>query len=337
LLRQLQASDILARIIDKHVQQERQSEDSPLLPMPYDRLLKETVSLLPATLPVGTDELNDYQIRSAIAAIHRGHLEAYVALARRGIGISPAEIQQEAASTEISTELQDYLGSSTRPTPMKPSGAARLGGDFGSGAPVTRSPDQAAIDALSGKTSGRAFGVASTGVPLDARRPGSDVVETTDPRTLALPADVPGSVPLRASPAGNAKEITPSPEEISRVATVLNVGFETAEQVITGRISASDIRRTSIVPHEQAELVGGLTVNDPRWASFYYGPNRSFTELMVDSREAFEFQSGGGRYDRSDRRVNQDFDMRTRGDIDRRVNSNNDRRLDRRNDVRSNY
>lgn len=344
LIRQVEASDAIARALERapSLKGPSTSPSTQEAPPAYDQLLRGAIADLPEDIPESADlsTLNDYQLRQALVVMQLNNIQRYVELSRQSSGIGNAlqpEIEAAATQPSRSATLTRYLRNEPEPEvthaqqlPGRAEGGSEESMEEGSAG------ESAAVAVMSGRSSLRSFALPSTVAPLDAKRPGSQVIEAVLPRALPLANDVPRSVALRADPAGNPREVIPSPEEISRVAAVAGVGFEVAEQLIRGSISLADVSksRSTLLPDE---LVGGLKVDDPRWSNFYYGPKVSIFEWAADIESAFEFQSGGGRYERSDRRVNADFDMRTNGDIDRRVNSIFDRRLDSRVDPRANY
>ncbi len=333
LIRQLRASDALAQVLEKPAGQQMPAT-APAKKQAYDQLLRKLMADLPEASPGDFADLNEYQLRTAIAMLHQGNLEVYVKLPAKAAG-DLAERARQAAGRGRSQALERYLAACEQ-TSAPPPGLLEAGeAGYGPDRSPVRSPDDTLRAVLSGGLVQRAPMRPSAIAPTDARVRGTQPIEAVDVRTLPLPSHNPGSLPLRADPEDS--DIAPSREEVSRVASVLGVDPDTAEQLVMGRISLSDIRQGRGAFVNQRELLGGLTVNDPRWREFYYGPNQWIRTFQVDSRASFEFSTGGGRYESHDRRVNRDFDMRTMGDLDRRVNIINDRRLDSRDDPRVNY
>lgn len=342
LLRQLEASDLLAQTLEQQGQTARGAATAPS-GMSYDRLLRGVLERVPeASAPADLAELNDYQLRTAVAVVHQSNLEAYVENVRGGLTMKDVEPVLAGATTRPvrSQVLQRYLSGTSQPMVERPgTGGMGVNSIADGEEPAGRAGgtgDSAVTAVLAGNAVEGELGVPSTISPADMRVRGTQAIENINPRTLPMRGDAAEALAMRADPAGNPKGVRPSREEVSRVMGALGVDPDTAERLITGRTTLAEVRAKGTSP-EQAESIGGLVVNDPRWSAFYYGPRVWLRDWQVDAQGQFEFSSGGGTYERADRRVNQDFDMRTRGDIDRRVNVSNDRRTNTRVDPRVNY
>jgi hypothetical protein len=80
-----------------------------------------------------------------------------------------------------------------------------------------------------------------------------------------------------------------------------------------------------------------VTVYDPRWSPYYYGPTDAWNGWDDTFMDAFSFRSGSGIYRRYDQRLNRAFDLRLNGTYDRRVDIDNDRRLNIHEDPRESF
>jgi hypothetical protein len=80
-----------------------------------------------------------------------------------------------------------------------------------------------------------------------------------------------------------------------------------------------------------------VSPQDPRWAPYYYGPQRQFNTWGDVYPDVYRPGVNGGVFRSYDLRLNQDYDARVNGELDRRQNTNGDRRLDFRIDPRVNY
>ena len=225
LIRQLEASDAIARLLERPGDHSRAStkpssaEAKP--PLAYDQLLREAIRELPADISGAPDlgVLNEYQIRQAIALLQLNNIQAYVALTHRNDSAAARENLQSAihaAATQParSSILMRYLHDEPEAevfTAQQMHAAAGTGDGLGESKQPSRSGDSAAVAVLSGNSSPQAFDVASTVTPLDAKMRGSQVVEAVLPRTLPLPGDARRALPLRADAPGNPSDVIPSP------------------------------------------------------------------------------------------------------------------------------
>jgi len=100
---------------------------------------------------------------------------------------------------------------------------------------------------------------------------------------------------------------------------------------------AQQLRNTATPPPGTPPPANGGVADDPRWQPYYYGPGRFAGWGGELFRDPFNFNGGGGVYERYDTRVNSDYDSRTRGHSDRRVNVQSDRRLNVHIDPRQNF
>jgi hypothetical protein len=90
-------------------------------------------------------------------------------------------------------------------------------------------------------------------------------------------------------------------------------------------------------PLAPAPAESSVTVYDPRWSPYYYGPSDAWNGWDDTFTDAFSFRSGSGIYRRYDQRLNRAFDLRLNGTYDRRVDIDNDRRLNVHEDPRESF
>lgn len=346
LIQQVEAADALAKLVEHEAQDVK---PGPMLAQPgdrlaYDQVLKAAMEGLSRDTtgnePADLAGLNTYQLRQAVSLLHLHNVEVYMQLNAKPVKAdaqdvfgSAEAVQGELARSRATTQptrsavLMKYLmpPKILERITMDNVDAAGHRQDGDSPQSMQMTPEQLLTAIMSGQQVNRAFGVPSTIAPTDARMPGSKQLNEVSPRTLPFANDVPGSVALRADPPGNSSAVVPKPEEISRLVSALGVTPDVAEQLATGRMTLSEALAGK-AKSDSAD--GGLTPNDPRWQTFYFGPTQGIRDwsAAADDSESFTFQPGGGRYVRSDQRVNNDRDTRMNGQRDRRVNINADRR-----------
>lgn len=349
LIQQVEAADALAQIV------EREAQDAPAGAaaarpgdrLPFDQVLKVATEGVSADLagsePADLAALNNYQLRQAIAQLHLHNQALYMQLNAKPVkdGANDvfravASVQGELARSRATTQptrsaiMMIFL---TPPTTIQQSTMDNLvaAGQRQEKAEAPWSmkmtPDQLLTAVLSGQPITRAFGVASTLAPTDARIPSSKAINQIFPGMLPLGNDVPATVALRADPPGNPSAVIPKPEEISRLVNALGVPPDIAEQLATGRMTLAEAMAAKSGAN-QPNLANGPTVNDPRWQPFYSGSSHGVRNWLAvgEDTAAFTFQPGGGIYVRSDQRLNNDADARINSEPDRRVNINADRR-----------
>lgn len=349
LIEQVEAADALAQLV------EREAQDAPAGPalarpgdrLPFDQVLKAATEGISANLagsePADLGVLNDYQLRQAIAQLHLHNQALYMQLnakpvkddapdAFKSVACVQAELVRSRATTQPtrSAIMMMFL---TPPTTIEQSTMDNLvaAGQRQEKAEAKWSmkmtPDQLLLAVLSGQPITRAFGVASTLAPTDARIPSSKAINQIFPGMLPLGNDVPATVALRADPPGNPSSVIPKPEEISRLVSALGVPPDIAEQLATGRVTLAEAMAAKSGA-SQTNSSNGLMVNDPRWQKFYSGSSHGVRNWLAvgEGTAAFTFQPGGGVYVRSDQRLNNDADTRINSEPDRRVNINADRR-----------
>lgn len=276
---------------------------------------------------------------------------------------------------EVLRQLREQGGATTRPTRQRPRNSAisalhhpeeaapqydaahqmKASGERAQGTqqpePSAMTGAQVAAAVMSGASLPGTFGVPSVVAALNARRPGSEPLDTISPSSFPMTSFGQGGMPMPATPPGTPASVVPSPEALQTLSGLLGVTPDQAQTLLREGGSLSQMRAGAKRFSSGAGGSGGVgpgggtlstsaappSANDARWRSFYYGPLVGENFWTQGSADPFGFTPGGGTYQRSDPRVNQDFDLRLNGDLDRRINSGSDRRLNVHVDPRVNY
>lgn len=205
-------------------------------------------------------------------------------------------------------------------------------------------PQQVAASLMAGASMPGTFGVPSVVAPMNARRPGSEPIDRSWDSAFPMMAFVPGTSVMPATPPGTPAAVVPSPQTLQLVASLVGVSPDEAADLLRSGGTLAEMRQAA--RNRGSSRPGGFTLStsatglsaaDPRWRTFYYGPNVRENGWQQGGGDPFLFLSGGGLYQRNDTRVNNDTDLRLNGDIDRRINAGNDRRLSVQVDPRVNY